>query len=61
MRANTHKLIQNFNARLANAEIALHPRWDAYYDKRTMEWLEPACSDPACDYCKDRPEKATAP
>ena len=30
---------------------------DAYFDPDTDTWDEPKCSDPECEYCKDRPEK----
>ena len=29
--------------------------FDAYYCKSCNEWLEKVCSDPDCDYCKNRP------
>lgn len=32
--------------------------YDAYYDPVTLEWAEATCSDPECEFCKDRPEKA---
>lgn len=31
--------------------------YDAYYNPITDEWLEKKCSDPECDYCKNRPDK----
>ena len=34
-------------------------KYDAYYDEETGEWLEKKCSDPACEYCANRPDKAT--
>lgn len=33
-------------------------KFDAYYDDETGEWLEKKCSDPNCDYCAARPDKA---
>lgn len=33
-----------------------NPRFDAYYDNQTREWLEDTCDDPDCDYCTSRPE-----
>lgn len=33
-------------------------RYDAYYCKKCMEWLENACDDPKCEFCPNRPEKA---
>lgn len=30
---------------------------DAYYDSETDEWTEPACDDPECEFCADRPER----
>ena len=29
--------------------------YDAYFCARCDVWLECACDDPSCDYCKDRP------
>lgn len=44
------------------AHNCTHPRlycarFDAYYCKVCDEWLEGRCRDPACEFCKDRPEK----
>lgn len=32
-------------------------RWDAYYCKKCDKWIEAACRDPDCEFCKGRPEK----
>ena len=32
-------------------------RHDCIYCRTCNEWLESACDDPECEYCKDRPEK----
>jgi len=32
-------------------------KYDAYHDLLTGVWLEEACTDSICDFCKDRPEK----
>jgi len=32
--------------------------WDAQYCTICREWLEPTCSDPACQFCAERPDKA---
>lgn len=32
-------------------------QYDAYYNPKTDEWLEKKCSDPGCEFCKDRPDK----
>lgn len=29
--------------------------FDAEYDTETNKWLESVCSDPYCNYCKNRP------
>jgi hypothetical protein len=42
-----------------NAEY--DPKYDAYYDKTTGEWLEQTCGDEDCDYCKSRPKKHHTP
>jgi len=33
-------------------------KYDSYYNPETMEWLEKACGDDHCPYCRQRPEKA---
>lgn len=30
---------------------------DAWYCPNCDSWAEVKCADPACEYCKDRPEK----
>jgi len=30
-------------------------KYDAYYDDAVNKWLEDICSDPGCEFCKDRP------
>lgn len=32
-------------------------RYDAYYCEDCNAWIEPACSDPTCQYCNNRPNK----
>lgn len=32
--------------------------YDAYYIVETGEWVDSKCSDPTCEYCTNRPEKA---
>lgn len=32
--------------------------YDAYYDKKTMEWTEPKCGDLKCEFCAYRPDTA---
>lgn len=34
-------------------------RFDSAYDSETYEWLEAACGDPTCEFCKDRPPTMT--
>lgn len=31
--------------------------FDAYLCMRCNQWVEPACDDPDCEYCRHRPEK----
>ncbi len=31
--------------------------YDAYFCPQCNMWLESACSDPNCEYCRNRPEK----
>ena len=33
-------------------------KYDAYYNKKTMEWLEERCTDPECEFCAYRPPTA---
>lgn len=40
--------------------IKYSEQWDAYYDDETNEWLESKCDDPTCEYCANRPDKATS-
>lgn len=34
--------------------------YDAFFCASCNVWLESACSDATCEYCKDRPEKPLA-
>lgn len=34
-------------------------KWDAYFYPITGEWIEPACGDPDCEFCANRPKDAT--
>lgn len=38
-------------------ELGYDPKYDAYYNTRTKEWLEEACDAIDCTICKNRPEK----
>lgn len=29
--------------------------YDSVYDDEKLIWLEGTCSDPECDFCKDKP------
>lgn len=31
--------------------------YDAYFCKQCNEWIDSKCSDPECEFCKDRPER----
>ena len=33
-------------------------QYDAFYNPETREWKEGKCSDPECEYCRNRPDKA---
>lgn len=37
------------------------PKYDAYYNPKTNEWIESACGDPDCEFCRNRPEKHVEP
>ena len=30
-------------------------KYDSYYCTKRNVWLESGCSDPTCEYCKDKP------
>lgn len=32
-------------------------KYDSYYCIDCNRWIEPKCSDPNCEFCKDRPDK----
>lgn len=54
----SHRDIPNFAERLQKGQIRRNDQYDAYYDVSTREWLEQACTDPECEFCPNRPEKA---
>ena len=31
--------------------------YDAYYNQKTNEWIDPRCCDRSCEYCANRPER----
>jgi len=33
-------------------------KYDSRYDKSTGEWIQSKCSDPHCEFCANRPDKA---
>jgi hypothetical protein len=37
--------------------VLLNEMYDAYYCEKCNAWLEEACDDPNCMFCKNRPEK----
>jgi hypothetical protein len=40
-------------------EVHYSEKHDAKYCVRCLSWLEGRCSDPDCEYCSERPEKAS--
>jgi hypothetical protein len=40
-----------------NKNLVYSEEYDAYYNAKTNEWTEDKCDDPACEFCKNRPEK----
>ena len=38
--------------------IGYSKEYDAYFDLETGEWIDPRCSDPECEFCKNRPARA---
>lgn len=45
-------------AEFETQNILYNAKYDSYYNADTGEWVEKKCSDPECDYCKDRPDTA---
>lgn len=43
----------------SNGNLGYDKRYDAFYDKETDEWLESACDNADCIYCRNRPSKHT--
>ena len=37
---------------------AYSDRYDAYYDTKTLKWVEKGCSDKECMFCANRPKLA---
>lgn len=37
------------------------PKYDAYYNKKTGEWIESTCGDKNCSFCKSRPKMHHTP
>jgi len=37
-------------------DLILYPEYDALYCTECKKWLESACKDPSCVFCKNRPE-----
>jgi len=40
---------------------AYDPKHDAYYNKETGFWIERACKDKSCHFCKNRPKRHHTP
>ena len=38
-------------------KIEYSEEYDSDYDVEANEWLEKKCSDPNCEFCKNRPER----
>lgn len=41
----------------AGHKVRRNDKHDAYWCEECGEWIERKCSDPECEFCKDRPEK----
>jgi len=39
-------------------EFIYSRKYDSYYQASTGKWVEKKCSDPNCEFCKDRPDVA---
>jgi hypothetical protein len=37
-------------------ERGYSPKYDAYYNVETREWLEKTCGHEDCEFCKNRPD-----
>ena len=40
---------------VCGADRMLDARYDAIFCPNCLTWLEPACTDPGCEFCADRP------
>jgi hypothetical protein len=45
-------------AYITDEDTRYNSQYDVYYNFKTGEWLEPKCSDPQCEFCSVRPDKA---
>ena len=54
------KIRDEYERNVSSGKWAYSDMHDAYYDTKTLEWVEPKCSDPACDFCTARPDLAPA-
>lgn len=51
--SNQH--ITTGNCHVCGAARMLDARYDAIFCPSCRTWLEPACADPGCEFCADRP------
>jgi hypothetical protein len=42
---------------LSEEDIGYSEQYDAYYNNKTNEWIDPKCSDRTCHYCTTRPKR----
>jgi hypothetical protein len=47
----------SYQCSVCNGRTKHNERYDAYYCPECNRWNEPACSDPTCEFCSNRPEK----
>ena len=55
---NYNDICDNLTHSCGGEQKKRNPQYDAYYCTTCFEWLETKCSDPTCEFCSVRPEKA---
>lgn len=48
-------ILRNEKCKFCSDHPVYYEKYDAKFCAQENKWLEAACSDPDCDYCKNRP------
>lgn len=48
-------LLEEAASELEELTYAYHPKYDAYFNAKTGEWIDSRCCDPNCEFCTKRP------